>query len=152
MIGILGPDEIDEFLGAQKFARLGCHADGKTYVVPISYAFAKGRLIGQTTEGTKIAMMRKNPEVCVEVDEVRSLTDWRSVIVWGRFEELSGLAAVEAMGRMLDRFGPIFEDAGAEARLGRNIAPERVGDNPAATIVYAIHVTEMTGRYERSDA
>jgi nitroimidazol reductase NimA-like FMN-containing flavoprotein (pyridoxamine 5'-phosphate oxidase superfamily) len=152
MVGILDPKAIDDLLASQRFARLGCHADGKTYVVPISYAFVQGRLIGQTTPGLKISMMRKNPEVCVEVDDIRTLTDWRSVILWGKYEELSGMEAIEAMGHLLDRFGPIFEDSKSHDRLGRNITPDRLDDKPAPNVVYVIHITEKTGRYEQADA
>ena len=35
-------------------------------------------------------MMRENPWVCVEVDHMDNLANWRSVIAWGRFEELGG--------------------------------------------------------------
>lgn len=34
-------------------------------------------------------MMRKNPEVCFEVDEMKSFINWTSVIVWGRYQELT---------------------------------------------------------------
>jgi nitroimidazol reductase NimA-like FMN-containing flavoprotein (pyridoxamine 5'-phosphate oxidase superfamily) len=151
MVGILDRPAIEELLHEQRFARLGCHADGKTYVVPISYAMVGNRLIGETTVGMKIAMMRKNPRVCVEVDDVRSLTEWRCAILWGRYEELHGIQAGEAMGHLLDRLGPIFEDSNVVSRLGRNVIPRRPDDAPAADVVYAIHIEEMTGRYERSD-
>lgn len=152
MVGTLTLEQIDALLAEQRFARLGCHANGKTYVVPISYALDGDRLLGQTTFGLKIEMMRLNPEVCIEVDDVRSLTDWRSAIVWGRFRELEGIEAATAMGKLIDRYGPLFEDANAEARLGRNITPDRVDHRPANEIVYEVKITEMTGRFERADA
>lgn len=152
MVGTLSDIEIDALLADQKFARLGCHALGQTYVVPISFAYSDGRILGQTTPGKKIEMMKTNPEVCVEVDDVRSLTDWRSAIVWGRFEELTGIEAIEAMGKLLDRYGPIFEESRSHERLGRNVIPERVNHNPMPQVVYAIHITKKTGRFERPDA
>lgn len=33
-------------------------------------------------------MMRKNPKVCFQVDEMKDMGDWKSVIAWGDFEEL----------------------------------------------------------------
>src|SRR4029079_17175045 len=38
----LSLDEIAEFLRSQRIARLGCHADGVTYVVPLIYAYDNG--------------------------------------------------------------------------------------------------------------
>src|SRR5450755_1970860 len=98
MVGTLTEVEIDALLAEQQFARLGCHLEGKTYVVPISYALDGARIVGQTTLGLKIEMMRGNPDVCVEVDDVKDLTNWRSVILSGRYEELTGIEAVRAEG------------------------------------------------------
>ena len=39
-------------------------------------------------EGKKIEMMRKNPEVCFQVDAIADLLNWESVICWGKFEEI----------------------------------------------------------------
>lgn len=148
MIGSLTEKEIAEFLHEQKFAHLGCHRDGRTYVVPISFVFHQGKLYGQTTIGLKVEMMRANPEVCVECAEIQDLTRWRSVIVFGRYEELEGLEAAEALGLLIDRYGPIFADVSPSLRGGRNVTPPRQDGKPTRQIVYAIHPTEMTGRFE----
>lgn len=36
-------------------------------------------------------MMRENPQVWFEVDDIKTMTNWQSVIAWGRFKEISGL-------------------------------------------------------------
>jgi len=36
--------------------------------------------------------MRKNPEVCFQLDVIENLASWRSVICWGTFEELTDFA------------------------------------------------------------
>lgn len=38
MFGELTRKEIEEVLARQIVGRIGCHADGRTYIVPISYA------------------------------------------------------------------------------------------------------------------
>jgi nitroimidazol reductase NimA-like FMN-containing flavoprotein (pyridoxamine 5'-phosphate oxidase superfamily) len=43
---------------------------------------------GYTTVGQKVEWMRANPQVCVEVDEAENCICWRSVIAFGRYEEL----------------------------------------------------------------
>ena len=74
--------EIDEFLRGQRIARLGCHAGGVTYVVPLIYAYDEDAVVAVTTEGRKTAMLRENPQICVEVDEYDAdgKGSWRSVI------------------------------------------------------------------------
>ena len=43
MVGWLSPAEIEELLHTELVAHLGCHADGRTYVVPITYATGSSR-------------------------------------------------------------------------------------------------------------
>lgn len=38
-------------------------------------------------EGAKLAAMRTQPQVCVEVEHVDDLSNWRSGIAWGIFAE-----------------------------------------------------------------
>ena len=54
----LSRGEIEEFLRGQRIARLGCHVDGVTYVVPLIYAYENGAVVAVTTEGRKTAMLR----------------------------------------------------------------------------------------------
>ena len=68
--------------------------------------------------GMKIEIMRKNPNVCFEVDEMKSFTNWKSVIAWGEYQELSD---------QRDRFTAIslFADRTMHTKLSKTaIAPE----------------------------
>ena len=70
------------------FGRLGCASDNQPYVVPIYFAYEPYQLYGFATFGRKIEWMRKNPKVCVEVDEVVDHYQWTSVVATGRYQEL----------------------------------------------------------------
>jgi uncharacterized protein len=148
MVGTLSSGQIDALLVSAPFARLGCHAEGQTYVVPVSFALDGDRLVGITTPGKKIDMMRKNPEVCLCIDDIQDLTDWKSAVVWGTFVELDGINAAAATGLMIDKYGPMFADIDSSSRMGRNVTPDRVDGQSMRPIVYAINITERTGRYE----
>jgi nitroimidazol reductase NimA-like FMN-containing flavoprotein (pyridoxamine 5'-phosphate oxidase superfamily) len=102
----LGSEEIERFLAAQVVGRIGVHAGGVTYVVPVIYAFADGALHVFTVEGQKVQMMREQPQVCFEVDEydVDGRGSWRSVIVQGRYEELEGAEAERVLALLTARF------------------------------------------------
>ena len=39
MLGELNRSQIDEILESQAVGRIGCHAGGKTYVVPVTYVY-----------------------------------------------------------------------------------------------------------------
>lgn len=128
--------EIEQFLRGQRIARLGCHADGLTYVVPLIYAYEDQTIVAVTTEGRKTAMLRENPRVCVEVDEYDTdgRGSWRSVIAYGTYEELSGDTVEPALALLRERFARTAGRA-AEARpLG------------AGVVVLRIKLDEISGR------
>ena len=63
-------DQVNSILLSNAFGRLAC-TDGNTpYIVPITYGYDGTYIYGQTNEGTKLEMMRKNPSVCFEVDSM----------------------------------------------------------------------------------
>ena len=147
MLGSLTPAEMDAFVGNHCYAHLGCHAGGKTYVVPISYAYEGGGFIGQTKEGLKTQMLRENPQCCVQIESVEGIADWVSVIAWGEFEELKGHEANEAMRLLIDRLSHQVEELESSRSL-RDVTPGRIDKVPQVDIVYRIKITEMTGRFE----
>jgi nitroimidazol reductase NimA-like FMN-containing flavoprotein (pyridoxamine 5'-phosphate oxidase superfamily) len=130
----LSRGEVEEFLLNQRIARLGCHAGGTTYVVPLIYAYEGGAVVAVTTEGRKTAMLRENPHVCVEIDEYDGNGSWRSVIAHGTYEELAGEAVEPALALMRERFA---------RTAGRPAEPRTLGPN---VVVLRISLTEITGR------
>jgi nitroimidazol reductase NimA-like FMN-containing flavoprotein (pyridoxamine 5'-phosphate oxidase superfamily) len=128
--------EIEEFLRGQRIARLGCHADGVTYVVPLIYAYEDGAVVAVTTEGRKTAMLRENGRVCVEVDEYDAdgKGSWRSVIAYGTYEELAGTAIEPALALLRERFA---------RTAGRSAEARRLGPG---VVVLRIALDELSGR------
>ncbi|WP_367118911.1 pyridoxamine 5'-phosphate oxidase family protein [Mesorhizobium sp.] len=76
-------------LAASGVGRLACVRDGMPYVVPISFVYDDGHIYSFSLIGHKVWAMRGHPQVCFEVDEIRSPRSWWSVIAFGRYEELS---------------------------------------------------------------
>ncbi|MBZ9653993.1 pyridoxamine 5'-phosphate oxidase family protein [Phyllobacterium lublinensis] len=81
--------EIRELLERATIGRLACAKDDQPYVVPLSFAYNGVYLYSFTTSGQKVDYMRANPRVCVEFDEISATNQWQSVVVIGRFEELT---------------------------------------------------------------
>jgi len=131
--------EIEELLREQVVGRVGCHADGLTYVVPVIYAYDGGAFYVATIEGQKTRMMRANPRVCFEVDHYEGPGRWRSVIVQGSYEELEGEDARAALAALAARFS------------GRGPA-RRPGASGRETVVFRVAVREATGRAVRRGA
>ena len=148
MLGELKNTQIECFLQSQVIGRIGCHADNTTYVVPITYAYDGTFVYGHTKEGMKIDIMRKNPNVCFEVDVMENMSNWRSVIAWGKFEELiKPEERIIGMQKLMDRIMPIM--------TGETTVHHAMTDSHGKYIeamegvVYRIKLTQKTGRYEK---
>ena len=134
MIEELDEHEIDAFLRRCVVGRIGCHADGHTYVVPVVYAWEGECVYVLSIEGRKIRMMRANPQVVFEVDEYESDSgSWQSVIVEGVYEELEGSRAEAALALLVQRFV-----GGRQTGVDRS-----TGRKP---VTFRIRSTRMTGR------
>lgn len=150
MIGSLSFEAAKEVLASNIIGRIGCTDGTKTYVVPVNYVFDGKHIIAHSVAGMKIQMMRKNPKVCFEVDEMKSLTNWKSVIVWGDYQELTDERdRYAAMKLFVDRtmHMKISETAIPPEISGQRLHPRSPGN--IKPIVYRIVIEEMTGRYEK---
>jgi len=148
MLGKLSDKQTDELLLNQSVGRLGCYADGKIYVVPVTYVYDGQHIICHTREGMKLDMMRKNPEVCFEVDIIENMANWQSVIAWGTFTELSGEDAEKGMQKMLMKLQSQLTSETARPHDPGN-SEERRATRGLTAVIYQIVVKEKTGRFEK---
>ncbi|MEO6546595.1 MAG: pyridoxamine 5'-phosphate oxidase family protein [Ferruginibacter sp.] len=149
MIGILTNEEIAELLRTNVLGRIGCNDGEKNYVVPINYAFDGKDIIAHSAMGLKIKIMRKNPQVCFEVDEMHSFTNWKSVIAWGEYQELRS---------QRERYYAIklFADRMMHIKISETAIPPANGEYPlvfrqeanSKSVIYRIVVNELSGRFE----
>jgi nitroimidazol reductase NimA-like FMN-containing flavoprotein (pyridoxamine 5'-phosphate oxidase superfamily) len=149
MLGELTPEQINAVLFSEVVGRIGCSAEGRTYVVPITYVFDGEAVYGHSAEGLKIRMMRANPQVCFQVDQRENLANWRSVVAWGVYEELQGKEALDALQLLVARLMPLVTSETLTLRDDPFFAAAKpVADAPKTTI-YRIRLTERTGRFEK---
>ncbi|HYK46312.1 MAG TPA: pyridoxamine 5'-phosphate oxidase family protein, partial [Parafilimonas sp.] len=101
-------------------------------------------------EGMKINMMRENPHVCFEVDTIENMGNWKSVIGWGDYEELTEeTERALAINVLLNRGIP------KGASKTSYLTPEWPFHSKSAAdiegIVFRIKLNIKTGRFERGD-
>ena len=118
--------------------RLGCIAAGWPYVVPVNYYFDGEYIYTHSLPGKKITALRANPRVCLQVDEIKDSYNWRSVIAYGKFEEI---ASEEQRENVLTRlYSRLPHLTPVESMLVEGIKE---------TIVFRIKVDEITGVGEK---
>jgi len=151
--GALDPQGIDDVLRTTIIGRLGCHAGGRTYVVPMAFVYDGHAIYVQSDEGMKVAMMRANPDVCFQVDRIRDLANWESAEVWGRFHELTGREATDALTRLRSRFGSISASETPQPSTSADAADLGSDHRPVCggreAVMGRIDILEKTGRFER---
>lgn len=141
MLGELNAGQIERLLRENIIGRIGCHAFGKTYIVPITYAYEGGSVYAHSHEGMKIHMMRENPRVAFEVDCMDGSGNWESVIAEGVFEELRGDEAQERYRWLVAEVSGYLEGP-----PGETVHP--LGTQSPA-VMYRIVLDEKSGRFER---
>ena len=139
-LGELTAQQVEDLLNSEVIARIGCISDGRVYVVPVSYAYDGTSVWGHSMDGAKLRAMRANPQVCVEVEHVDDMSNWRSVIAWGTFEECSGDDWDAGLALLVERIMPLLKFPPHQSPP--DLSALRRGS------VYRIRLADKTGRYE----
>jgi uncharacterized protein len=149
MLGKLNIVEIEEVLKQNFLGHIGCYANGRIYVVPMSYAYEEGYIYAHAYEGMKINMMRQNPKICFEVDVMKDMSNWKTVIAWGDFEELTEAEERNhALKILVNRKLPTLSSI--TAKFSKDWPFFSDDYNEIEGIVFRIFLTEKTGRFELS--
>jgi nitroimidazol reductase NimA-like FMN-containing flavoprotein (pyridoxamine 5'-phosphate oxidase superfamily) len=148
MLGQLNELQMNNLLASQVVGRLACTDSIQPYIVPVTYAFDGAAIYGQINEEMKLSLLRKNPNVCFEVDIMMDMANWQSVVVRGRFEELNGDAAEKARLVLYNRVFPLMTST--------TIHGEQYGEknqlndvNRLEPSLYRILIDKKTGRFEK---
>lgn len=135
----LTEQEIDEVLTASHYGHLGCCRGGVPYVLPVNYAYLPGEIFIYTTEGKKTDFIDENPNVCLQVEDVKSDSGWRSVVLTGTASRITDLDERERVVQLLANKNPTFTPA-----VSIHWIDDWVRENHE--VVYRVNVVSATGR------
>lgn len=107
MLDKLSKTAIDNILCSQVIGRLACSDGNHAYIAPLTYVYDGENIYGPTTDELQLKVLRKHPEVCFEVDTFLNMTTWQSVVIEGRFFELTDDEAAEAREILCQRAFPL---------------------------------------------
>lgn len=130
--------ECEALLARNNVGRIAVAFHDRVDVQPIHYVYEDGWLYGRTSEGAKLTTLAHNQWLAFEVDEVRGIFDWASVVVHGSFHRI-------------DPDGPPSHRVAAThaIELLRTIIPETFDvDDPVEfrTVLFRISIGTMRGR------
>ncbi len=148
MLGELNDMEIKNVLSSQVLGRLACTDGKQPYIVPLTYTYDGEYIYGQINEGMKLDLLRKNPKICFEVDMMTDMRNWKSVLVFGEFQELKNKDAEKARHILLDRVFPLMTSSTIHTH--EHGEKGKIDDsNRVKHIMYRIKIKKLTGRFEK---
>jgi nitroimidazol reductase NimA-like FMN-containing flavoprotein (pyridoxamine 5'-phosphate oxidase superfamily) len=150
MLGKLTIDQMNSLITSQALGRLACTDGLHPYIVPVTYTYNGKFIYGQTNEGKKLDVLRKNPNVCFQVERMSNMRNWESVLVYGQFEELKDPEEIEmATNTLHDRFFHLVT-SGTTHGFNKGESVEVEDTNRLKQVLYKIKIERMTGRFEKA--
>jgi nitroimidazol reductase NimA-like FMN-containing flavoprotein (pyridoxamine 5'-phosphate oxidase superfamily) len=147
MIIKLGKSKCIALLKNNYIGHLAYVFNDQPYVLPITYYFddITNSLIGYSGLGHKIKAMRLSNTVSIEVSEVDSVNNWRSVVVYGTYREFLGSSAKINLHKFSDGVKDVIKrtegkDLNFLSEFSSKIYKEGL------PIVFKIDIAELTGR------
>jgi uncharacterized protein len=141
---ITNREDIENILRQSKVCRLAMVDGDKPYMVPMNFGYSDGCLFFHCAkQGRKIDLIKKNPNICFEVDELIRLKkaslacdwgiDFKSVIGSGKAQLLEdSKEKIQALNAIMSQYsGKAFEYP--DEMLGK-------------TLVIKVVIEEMTGK------
>ncbi len=131
--------EIHELLHTVGYGHLGCIHEGKPYVIPMNYYLEAEDIYLFTTIGMKTHDFDANPEICLQVEEIREPLHWRSAIVNGRALRVTEQADIDRVMHLLKERNPMLSPAINRTWIDSQGRSEAIA-------IYRIDASEMSGR------
>ena len=135
----LSDQEITDFLKKSVYGHLACSRNGEPYVVPVHFVYDDGEIYVYTTEGKKYEIIRENPRVCLQSEDVIDNRHWVSVIVDGEASQITDQAERERAIKLITAVNPTLTPA-----VSIHWMDSWVREN--IEVIYRIYPLRMTGR------
>ena len=132
-------EEVYELLNRVGYGHLACCRNDQPYVVPIYYVCEGHEIFMYTTAGLKSEIIRDNPRICLQVEELLETGAWRSVVVTGEAREIVDRSERETAVELIRRSNPSLLPA-----LAIKWSNDWMKKN--VEVVYRIKIDSATGR------
>ena len=140
----MSSEEIDQFLTCTRVGRLGMTLESGPYIVPVGFAYSDRKVFFHTCcKGLKMETLRKNANVCFEVDEALSdATMSKSVIIFGMAEIIEDeQRMIPYLQKLIDKYRVPLNFDEYMSKPGRNRETEL-----KAVRICVITPSKITGR------
>ncbi|SHH67158.1 pyridoxamine 5'-phosphate oxidase family protein [Winogradskyella jejuensis] len=147
MIRALKDIESKHLLANNYIGHLSYLFKDKPYVLPITYYYdvLNNIIIGYSGKGHKIRALRINNQVAMEVSEIESVNNWKSILVQGSYKEFEGSTAKINLHKFSEGVKEVIsKKEGKDLKFLSEFSSKIYKEGPP--IVFKINVEEITGR------
>jgi hypothetical protein len=96
----------------------------------------------------KIDIMRRNPNICFEIEALHDMANWKTVIGWAMFEELAGKSERKAaLQKLQDRHLPMISSQITHLYPSWPFPPSAL--NLIEGVMYRFELKDKSGRFEK---
>lgn len=131
--------------------RLAYMANNAPHIVPITYFYDEdsNSVISYSAEGHKIDSMRQHAPASIQVDEIDSLIQWRSVLIQGTYEELGGSTAKFVLHKFAEGVKEVIQRTeDKKLHYIREFSSKLESEKPP--VVFRINITGIISKYRDS--
>ena len=142
LIHELTPADCADVLSRSNVAHLACCHRNQPYVVPVSITYDPRHacVFSFSSLGKKVEWMRENPNVCLEVEDVDDRFHWTTVVVFGRYDEISDSPDHKDLRQRA------LHLLNERSRWWLPGAAKPGGTDHRGVVLYRIHIDRLTGR------
>ncbi|MES3033461.1 MAG: pyridoxamine 5'-phosphate oxidase family protein [Gemmatimonadota bacterium] len=138
VIRTLTPEECQAMLARHHVGRLAYAYKQRVDIEPLHFVADGEWLYLRTARGTKVSMLEHQPWVALEVDEIRDLFDWESVVVHGSVQVLDPQHGADGDAR--------WQHAVATFRRLVPTAFDTGDPTPQRDVMLRVHMSHVEGR------
>lgn len=127
--------------------RLGFILNDTPFILPTTYYYDADDncILCYASEGHKINSMRKNSNISFQVDEIKNISEWKSVLLFGDFEELADYDAKIYLQKFVEGVqDTISEQKGASPKFINDFMTRMSQEQ--LPVVYKIKLKNITGK------
>ena len=130
--------ECQTLLSAHHVGRLAYAYKQRVDIEPLHYVLDGEWLYLRTGHGTKVSMLEHQPWVALEVDDIRGMFEWQSVVVHGSVQVLDPAAGVDNLSR--------WQHAVDTFRRLVPAAFSSTDPTPGRDVMLRVHMSHVEGR------
>ena len=136
----LSEQEVQDVLKHTPIGRIGCADNNSVYIIPVNYHYEDNAVLCYSLDGHKIDIMRSNPIVCFEVEQINDSGHWKCVIIDGVFEEITDEQELAGLR-------PKYTEYLLRVRASMSTTSNNV--NEPSQVFYRIRFTKISGRVQQ---